>query len=118
MRSRVLGEREPCNGGEAGRVYAFKPPYHTSAVDILAQYGACNDTAVLEHQPPHWTPGARLDAFEASLTVRVPSLLLTRRPGIVETLKLAFVQYVTLFLPIAAILSCLHGALFTTGVLA
>ena len=45
-------------------------------------------------------------------------MLLSRRPGVAETLKLAFVQYVALFIPIAVLLTCLHGALFTTGVLA
>ena len=35
----------------------------------------------------------------------------------VETIKLAAVQYIALFIPIGAILGCLHGALFRYGVL-
>ena len=35
-----------------------------------------------------------------------------------ETFKLALVQYIAFFIPIASILSCLHGALFRYGVIA
>ena len=37
---------------------------------------------------------------------------------LVETFKLALVQYIAFFIPIAFILSCLHGALFRYGVIA
>lgn len=118
QRSKALGQREPC----PSPVWALIQPVQPSgaaatAASVLASYAACNDTVVLEAQPKLWTPGLG-DSFEATLTVRVPSLMLTRRPGVTETLKLAFVQYIALFIPIAALLSCLHRALFTTGVLA
>lgn len=84
QRSKDLRQREPCP--EA--VWAFKEPVlpdgaPASAVSILGQYGACNDSALLVAQPPIWTPGVR-DAFEASLTIAVPPLVTTRRPGCVH----------------------------------
>ena len=69
----------------------------------------------LRAQPPIWTPGVS-DSFEAHLTVRVPPIQTTRKPGLVETLKLAAVQYIAFFFPIAFLLSCLHSALFRFGV--
>ena len=88
-----------------------------TAADVLAQYASCNDTAVLLAQPPLWTPGVG-DAFDATITLRVPSQLTSRTPGLFEALKLAFVQYIAMLIPIGALLTCLHGALFRTGVLA
>jgi len=118
LRSKALGRRDAC----PSPTWALQEPVlpsgkATTAASILASYAHCNDTAALVAQPQLWTPGID-GSFEASLTVRVPSLLLTRRPGVVETLKLAFVQYVALFIPIAVLLTCLHGSLITTGVLA
>ena len=46
----------------------------------------------------------------------VARFVAARRPGIVETLKLAAVQYIAFFLPIGYLLSCLHSALFRFGV--
>merc|ERR1712196_331790 len=88
----------------------------TSASSILESYSACNTTAHVVAQPPVWTP-ALSDAFEASITVHIPQLLLTRTPGVVETLKLAFIHYIAMFIPIATLLRCLRGACFKTGVL-
>ena len=118
QRSRALGRRSAC----PSPVEPLQEPVLPSGApatpaSILGAYAACNDTAVLVPQPALWTPGVS-DSFEATLTVRIPPLLLSRRPGVAETLKLAFVQYVALFIPIAVLLTCLHGALFTTGVLA
>mmetsp|Transcript_33341 Transcript_33341/g.87765 ORF Transcript_33341/g.87765 Transcript_33341/m.87765 type:complete len:315 (+) Transcript_33341:72-1016(+) len=118
QRSKALGQREPC----PSPVWAMQHPITSSGAVasiplILSEYATCNDTATLTAQPALWNAGIGSN-FEASLTVRVPSMLLTRKPGVVETLKLAFVQYVALFIPIALLLTCLHGALFTTGVLA
>ena len=56
--------------------------------------------------------------FDATITLRVPSQLTSRTPGLFEALKLAFVQYIAMLIPIGALLTCLHGALFRTGVLA
>ena len=88
-----------------------------SAASVLAQYAACNDTVVALAQPPVWTPGVA-SKFEAHLTVRVPAIAAARRPGVVETLKLAAVQYIAFFFPITFLLSCVHGALFRFGVVA
>lgn len=116
QRSFDLPPRDPC----PKPVWAFKQPmlpngFPASAGTILAQYAACNDTAVVTAQPPVWTPGID-DKFEAKLTLRIPPILTSRRPGLIETLKLAAVQYIAFALPIGAILSCLHGALFKFGV--
>ena len=54
----------------------------------------------------------------AHLTVRVPPILTTRRPGLLETLKLAAVQYIAFFLPIGFLLKCIHGSLFRFGIVA
>lgn len=118
QRSLDLPVREPC----PERTWAFQQPVlldgaPASATSILERYAPCNDTAVLIAQPPLWTPGVS-DSFEARLTVRVPSIVTSRRPGFVETVKLAAVQYVAFFLPISFILSCLHGALYRFGVVA
>jgi hypothetical protein len=116
MRALDLPARPPC----AEPVWAFREPVKpdgtaASAASILAQYSACNDTATLVSQPPLWEPGVG-DSFEALLTVNVPSVVTMRRPGLVETLKLAAVQYIAFFIPITFLLSCLHGALFRFGV--
>ena len=50
-----------------------------------------------------------------SLTERAPSVP-ARRCRLAEVLKDAFVQYIALFIPIKAILSCLHVSLFQYGV--
>lgn len=116
MRSLDLAPRPPCHQP----TWAFATPVlpdgaPASAESILAQYAACNDTVTLAAQPPLWTPGVT-HAFEAALTVRVPQVVASRRPGLVETLKLAAVQYIAFLLPIGLVLSCLHGALFRYGV--
>ena len=116
QRSKDLPAREPC----PTPVWAFREPVlrngaPASTASILAQYAACNDTMVLDAQPPIWTPGVS-ETFEAHLTIRLPHIAAARRPGLVETLKLAAVQYIAFFLPIGYLLSCLHSALFRFGV--
>jgi len=118
QRPKDYERREPC----PEPTWALQTPVTQSggaanASTILGPYSACNDTAVLEAQPPIWTPGIS-SSFEAALTVHVPRILTTRKPGLVETLKLAFVQYIAMFIPIAALLGLVHGALFQTGVVA
>lgn len=116
QRSRDRSAREPC----PEPTWAFARPVlpsgaPASAASILEQYTACNDTVALVAQPPLWTPGVSSD-FEARLTVHVPAILAARRPGFVETYKLAAVQYIAFFIPCRAILRALHGALFRLGV--
>ena len=116
QRSLDLSMREPC----PQPVWALREPLQptgaaTTAEAVLAQYASCNDTAVLAPQPAVWTPGVA-SSFEARLTLRVPPQLTTRRPGLLETLKLAAVQYIAFFFPIAFLLQCLHGALFRFGI--
>lgn len=116
QRSLDLPQRPSC----ATLAWALRRPVMpdgspASAASILSQYTTCNDTAVLNAQPPIWTPGVS-ETFEAHLTVRIPAILAMRRPGLIETLKLAAVQYIAFFLPISFALSCLHGSLFRFGV--
>lgn len=119
QQSKVTGRRNAC----MSPTWAFKdhrtPTGGAATIEsTLASYddALCNDTAALLPQPPIWTPGLR-NIFQASLTVRVPRLQLTRRPSVPETFKLAFVQYMAFFIPIAAILYVIYSCLFTTGVL-
>jgi len=118
QRPKDYGRREPC----PDPTWALQTPVlasgaATGAGSILATYATCNDTAALDPQPPIWTPGIS-NSFEAALTVRIPRIETTRKPGFVETLKLAWVHYLAMFIPIAAILRLVHGALFRTGVVA
>ena len=62
-----------------------------------------------------WTPGVG-SSFELDFTVRVPSLALAVRPGTVEVLKLAWVQYITILLPIFWVLGCVRRAAVVGGV--
>jgi hypothetical protein len=117
QRSFDLVQREPC----PSPVWLLRSPVQPNGnaadtASVLAQYSSCNDTMIAVAQPAVWSPGTS-SSFDATLTVRVPSVLTTRRPGVLETLKLAFVQYVTFFIPIAAILSYLHRSLFQLGIL-
>lgn len=112
QRSLDLVPRPPC----PSPTWAFEQPVQTdgapaSIASILSQYAACNDTVALNAQPPVWTPGVT-SSFEAHLTIRVPAILAARRPGLVETTKLAAVQYIAFFIPISFLLSLLYGALF------
>lgn len=118
QRSLDLPPRAPC----PEPVWAFRQPVlpdgsPASAASILAQYAPCNDSIVLSTQPPLWTPGVA-DAFEAHVTLRVPAIETTRKPGLIETLKLAAVQYIAFCIPIGLLVSYLHGALFRFGVVA
>lgn len=118
QRSLDLPTRPPC----PHPTWAFQHPVQAngapaSVASILDQYVTCNDTVVLHAQPAVWTPGVG-DVFEAHLTINIFPMLASRRPGFVETLKLAAVQYIALFFPIAFILSWLHGSLFKYGVVA
>lgn len=54
--------------------------------------------------------------FPASPTRPCPCALLSR--SLVETFKLALVQYIALFLPVAAVLHWLYAALFRFGIVA
>ena len=119
QRSKALTRREPCPTPRWALQYPvdLTTGVVASVASVVDEYAVCNDTAALVAEPPLWGPGIA-SSFEASLTVRVPALLLTRTPGVVETAKLAFVQYVALFIPIALLLTCVYSALFTTGVLA
>lgn len=118
QRSLDLPPRPPC----PTPTWAFMTPVQpdgapASVRSILEQYAACNDTVALVAQPPVWTPGVS-DTFEARLTVRVPPIIAFRRPGLVETLKLAAVQYIAFFLPIGFLLKCVHSSLFNFGIVA
>ena len=64
----------------------------------------------------------RLPMIPSTLALTVPCHGRPARDSLffrlVETLKLAFVQYIAFFIPISAILSCVYGALFQYGVVA
>jgi len=116
--SLVMRPREPC----PTPTWALQTPSvpsgaAASAASILESYASCNDTAVAVAHPPNWQPGIS-STFEAAITLRIPHELTTRKPGIVETLKLAWVHYIALFIPIAFLLRLLHAALFRAGVVA
>ena len=79
----------------------------TAAAIAAAEHASCNTTAVFSADAPLWTPGVG-SSFELDFTVRVPSLALAVRPGTVEVLKLAWVQYITILLPIFWVLGCVR----------
>lgn len=117
QRSLDLPQRPPC----VAPTWAFERPVlaggsPASTASILEQYARCNDTAVLNAQQPIWTPGVS-STFEAHLTVNIPAINVVRRPGLVETVKLAVVQYIAFFFPISFVLASLHGSLFRFGVI-
>ena len=119
-REGALHQLDRVEDAEAAHLVEHKPRLEARRLaDMLMNtaFGDLVDTAVLLAQPPLWTPGVG-DAFDATITLRVPSQLTSRTPGLFEALKLAFVQYIAMLIPIGALLTCLHGALFRTGVLA
>ena len=87
----------------------------TAAAIAAAEHASCNTTAVFSADAPLWTPGVG-SSFELDFTVRVPSLALAVRPGTVEVLKLAWVQYITILLPIFWVLGCVRRAAVVGGV--
>lgn len=81
QRSLDLQPRQPC----PSPTWAFQQPVlpsgaAASASSILAHYARCNDTIVPDSRHSIWTPGVA-DEFEAHITLRVPPLLTSRRPG-------------------------------------
>ena len=64
---------------------------------------------------PLWTPGVT-DSFELHLTILVPSQQLSYYPGVLETVKLAWVQYLALFFPIRWILDTALATMIRHGV--
>lgn len=115
-----MGVRSACQGATSALqepLGADGGPITIEAILERYETARCNDTVVLAPSPPLWTAGVT-DSFEARLTVRVPPVLTTRRPGLVETLKLGFVQYLAMFIPVRAVLQWLYNQLISTGVLA
>lgn len=115
-----IGTRSACSED----TWMLQQPYAAdggaiSVEGVLDRYVAakCNDTVALDASPPLWTAGVG-DSFEAVLTVRVPPVLASRRPGLVETLKLGFVQYLAMFIPIRAGIDWVYGGLVRSGVVA
>ena len=118
QRALDLTARDPC----PAPTWMFKEPVLATGtpatpVSMMAQYSTCNDTAVLDAEPPLWSTGVA-DTFEAELTVRVPPQLHFRQPNILETLKLAWVQYLAILWPCWLLLNWLYGAMFRFGVVA
>jgi len=116
QRSLDLGARDAC----PEPTWMFREPVQpngqpATSETILAQYSRCNDTSLLEPQLPLWTAGIGKE-FTTTLTIRIPPQQTTRRPGVVETLKLAAVQYIAFFLPIGYLLRLIYSALFELGV--
>ena len=88
----------------------------TTAEAEVDRYDACNDTLTLAVRPPLWTPGVA-SSFELRLTLHVPSADIPYQPGALEQLKLGWVQYLALLLPIYWLLSTARGLAIRHGVL-
>ena len=121
---RTAHARAPCTRAQAPRPPAPTPhsprtqengDATTAAAIAAAEHASCNTTAVFSADAPLWTPGVG-SSFELDFTVRVPSLALAVRPGTVEVLKLAWVQYITILLPIFWVLGCVRRAAVVGGV--
>lgn len=66
---------------------------------IIRKYQERNLTTVLSNSMPVWTPGRAATApFELSVEVRYPLEVITYRPGFWETIKFAWIQYVSVLL--------------------
>lgn len=66
---------------------------------IIQKYQQRNLTTVLSNSMPVWTPGRASSApFELSAEIRYPLEVITYRPGFWETIKLAWIQYVSVLL--------------------
>lgn len=66
---------------------------------IIRKYQQRNLTTVLSNSMPVWTPGRAAAApFELSLEIRYPLEVITYRPGFWETIKFAWIQYVSVLL--------------------
>jgi hypothetical protein len=117
FRATVLPELSPCSTP----FWMLQDPVQengdatTAAAIAAAEHASCNTTAVFSADAPLWTPGVG-SSFELDFTVRVPSLALAVRPGTVEVLKLAWVQYITILLPIFWVLGCVRRAAVVGGV--
>lgn len=66
---------------------------------IIQKYQQRNLTTVLSNSIPVWTPGRASSApFELSAEIRYPLEVITYRPGFWETIKFAWIQYVSVLL--------------------
>lgn len=66
---------------------------------IIRKYQQRNLTTVLSNSMPVWTPGRASTApFELSAEIRYPLEVITYRPGFWETIKFAWIQYVSVLL--------------------
>jgi len=119
LRPASMESRKPC----ASPFWLLQQPLGldgqpTTAEAEVDRYDACNDTLTLAAQPPLWTPGAA-SSFELRLTLHVPSARIPYQPGALAQLKLGWIQYLALLLPIywllgsARALAIQHGVLTT-----
>jgi len=116
LRPSSMSRREPC----AEDSWMLQQPLGFDGQAVTAEaemdrYNACNDTVRLVPHAPLWTPGVT-DSFEVHLTVLVPSQQLSYYPGVLETLKLAWVQYLALFFPIRWVLDAALATMVRHGV--
>lgn len=66
---------------------------------IIRKYQQRNLTTVLSNSMPVWTPGRAATApFELNVEIRYPLEVITYRPGFWETIKFAWIQYVSVLL--------------------
>lgn len=67
--------------------------------NIIRKYQKRNLTTVLSNSMPVWTPGRASSApFELNAEIRYPLEVITYRPGFWETIKFAWIQYVSVLL--------------------
>jgi len=67
---------------------------------LIGRYMAYSDAVHLAPRYPVWVPGAGLRKFTASITMAARPTLVQFQPGIAETLKFAWVQYISFFIPL------------------
>jgi transmembrane protein 231 len=80
---------------------------------LVNQYRSRNETTNLEHVLQRWQPGSAGADFVIDVKLRIPPAEgIMCRPGFLETLKFAWIQYVALVILLTYCLSPIRGFLF------
>ena len=82
---------------------------------LLASYSARNETTYLEQTYPVWTAGQG-DEFTLKASIHIPEAIVRYQPGVLETLRYGFLQFLAVYIIIAAIAGSVTHFIFENQV--